>query len=377
MKNIHLLSALLLVLIMLVIGVTVARENKLDYFEWDSRFEIEQDKEWTIQFNKNIDNSSVNSQTIVEAIKGISIVSAEYCEDVYYYEDNVEATVVLHNYEEEDKILWLGYSLLDPMGQYIDITPKKVKLSSKEETEVVVKFIPEKIVTGPYTAVFAVWDSFPIDEESIRITDIEIKEAFRVYAQKENFHQLDESFWKKRDATLGRTKLQPENVLTENEKLLIKLPAQTLYGGEIQTREELGFGSYEVKMKVPNAPSSITGFFLYKEPDYFYEIDIEIFNEAFNEAEAYIWFSTYADGKIQNEHKEFFDFDPTKDFHRYRFDYYPGEVSFYINDELVKSWSEGFSTESMRLMLNAWYPSWLDGIKPDEDKYLIVEWMRF
>lgn len=59
---------------------------------------------------------------------------------------------------------------------------------------------------------------------------------------------------------------------------MIKLPSGTTDGGEIQTKDELGFGSYEAKLKLPDAPSSITGFFLYKEPDYYHEIDIEIFN---------------------------------------------------------------------------------------------------
>lgn len=56
------------------------------------------------------------------------------------------------------------------------------------------------------------------------------------------------------------------------------IPAGTLEGGEIYTKELPSFGTHEVRMKLPLAPSSITGFFLYTEPDFFNEIEIEIHN---------------------------------------------------------------------------------------------------
>ena len=43
-------------------------------------------------------------------------------------------------------------------------------------------------------------------------------------------------------------------------------------------------------MKVANAPSSLTAFFLYKAPDYVSELDIEIFNDTTRR----VMFTTYS-----------------------------------------------------------------------------------
>jgi beta-glucanase (GH16 family) len=58
------------------------------------------------------------------------------------------------------------------------------------------------------------------------------------------------------------------------------------------SKEFYGYGSYAARMKIPNAPSSITGFFLYKAPDYQGEIDIELYNDGSRR----IMFTTYAGG---------------------------------------------------------------------------------
>ena len=321
--------------------------------------------------NDITDNNKIVNQKV--QLENIKITSAEYAEDIYYFKDKMKAAVTIHNFGENKAELWLGYSLMDPLGEWIDIHPKEVILQGGENKTIVMEYTPENLTTGNYTAVFAQWDSFPINENSTRISDIVIQEALRIYSKKDDFQNLDDSLWMKREFVLGRSKLQSENVYINNDKLLIRLPGLTVNGGEIQSRGEMGFGSYEIRMKLPNAPSSITGFFLYKEPDFFHEIDIEIYNEQ----KAYILFTTYADGDVRNEYKEYLDFDPSEDFHNYRFDYYPNKVSFYVNNEHQISWTEGFSVEPMRLILNTWYPKWLDGIEPMEDKYLVVDWIRY
>jgi beta-glucanase (GH16 family) len=65
-----------------------------------------------------------------------------------------------------------------------------------------------------------------------------------------------------------------------------------LNGGEIMSKDLYGEGSYSARMKLPNAPSSITGFFLYQAPDYASEIDIEIYNDTSRR----VMFSTYSGG---------------------------------------------------------------------------------
>ncbi|WP_303868447.1 glycoside hydrolase family 16 protein [Acetobacterium wieringae] len=190
----------------------------------------------------------------------------------------------------------------------------------------------------------------------------------------ENFDNLDENIWAISSKTLGRTLLNPENVMVKDDFLNIRMPANTLSGGEIASREAVSYGSYESRMKLPDAPSSITGFFLYAPPDYFYEIDIEIHNTK----EGKILLTTYADGEVQNEYVGDLGFDPTADFHHYRFDYTEDQVAFYVDNKFIKKWQDGFPRgQPMQLMVNTWYPNWLSGTPTPEDQVLLVDWIRY
>lgn len=194
------------------------------------------------------------------------------------------------------------------------------------------------------------------------------------FKTQENFDVLDETVWQQSNKTLGRTLLNSENIAVKEGILNITIPGNTLGGGEIATISDQGYGSFESRMKLPTAPSSITGFFLYAPPDYFYEIDIEIHNIT----EGKLLLTTYADGAVQNEYVGELGFDPTADFHNYRFDYEENRVAFYVDNHLVKEWRDGFPNgQPMRLMVNTWYPNWLAGTPAKEDQTLLVDWIRY
>ncbi len=109
----------------------------------------------------------------------------------------------------------------------------------------------------------------------------------------DDFDAFDINQWDKGDHALGRSQLNPENVSVFKGNLEINLPARTLDGGEIRSTALYGYGSYAARMKVPHAPSSITGFFLYQPPDYASEIDIEIYNDS---SRKMAFYSSYAGG---------------------------------------------------------------------------------
>ena len=78
--------------------------------------------------------------------------------------------------------------------------------------------------------------------------------------------------------------------------------------------EAFGFGRFEARVRVPHAPSSITGFFLYEPPDEAQEIDIEIFNDRTGR----VMFTYYSAGhQVSRTHE--LPFDPTAGFHTYGF----------------------------------------------------------
>jgi len=189
----------------------------------------------------------------------------------------------------------------------------------------------------------------------------------------DDFAGLDPARWSKGDHMLGRTYLDPANIDVDGENMRIKLPARTLNGGEISTTATQGYGSYSTRMKLPNAPSSITGFFLYKAPDLESEVDIEVFNDSTRR----IMFTTYAGGSQTHTETARLPFDPATGFHEYRFDYSQDAVTFYVDGLEMRTWDTGVPQTSMHLMVNSWFPSWLEGKKPKKTAYTYVDWISY
>lgn len=179
--------------------------------------------------------------------------------------------------------------------------------------------------------------------------------------------------WSRSSKNLGRSNLDPGNVSCSDNGLLIKIPAHTLDGGEVESQTFFDYGRYRARLKVPDAPSSITGFFLYRTPDYASEVDVEIYNDRTGR----VLLTTYADGDQTNSETIRTGFDPTAQFHEYGFDFYPDSIAFYLDEELVTRCSMGLPRASMKLFVNVWFPKWLAGIRHTSDRYASVEWIRY
>jgi len=357
-KPILYLSAISLLLLTITLGIYT------DLFSNNQKRENE--SEPVSQEEKNLPEDRVN------------FISVNYPKSVYYAGEPLAVEIEIHNPHRETQNLWLGYSLQGPSGRWIDLAAKEISLPSENTTTFSRSSFEdhlqlESALSGSYVAVFALWDQSPMQEGAKRLTDISVPDAFRYHHGMEVFEAPNDELWYSRKGILGRSSLEPGNVAFQGGRLQITLPKNTLQGGELQSRDTLYYGSYEIRMRIPDAPSSITGFFLYKAPDFYHEIDIEIFNRK----DTKILLTTYYQGSIHHEAVLPLDFDPTADFHQYRLDYYPEEVAFYIDDVLIRRWEDGFSQEPMYLFVNTWYPQWLEGTPPHEDKILEVEWIRY
>ncbi len=190
---------------------------------------------------------------------------------------------------------------------------------------------------------------------------------------RDNFDSFESTRWTKSDHVLGRTDLDPANVRVGGGHARLKIPARTTGGAEIASSEPYGYGTYQARIRTANAPSSITGFFLYRSPDYEAEIDIEIYNDVRGKVD----FVTYANGRRTHVATKKLGFNPSAAFHVYRFDYKPGAVKFYVDGELMQVWKNGLPRNSMTLLVNTWFPSWLAGTAPTLDRYTRVAWIRY
>jgi hypothetical protein len=282
-----------------------------------------------------------------------------------------KSTVRVRNTGEKDRTLWVGYSVRDPGSDWHDAPASPVELASGQESEPLTLSTRPLDTPGYYDARASVWDDRP-EEGAKRLASAEKESAFRVVKVRSNFGLSLDDRWHRPSRKLGRGTLEPENVSLEDGRLRIKLPAGSFDGGEIQLRELHGYGLYEARIKVARAPSSITGFFLYRPPDLASEIDIEIFNDSSRR----IMFTTYSRGEQTNTEILQLPFDPTENFHDYGFEYAPGSVTFYIDGEPVKTYEDGLPERPMKLYVNSWFPAWLPGNRPDSDRYTYVEWIE-
>jgi len=190
---------------------------------------------------------------------------------------------------------------------------------------------------------------------------------------RDDFDSFDSSKWIKSDHVQERTDFDPNNVVVDNGYLRFRVPAGTTGGAEIESRDYYGYGTYRARMRMADAPSSITGFFLYSGTDPFSEIDIEVYNDGTGNVD----FVTYVDGQRTHNVSKDFRFDPSADFHNYRIDYNPGSVQFYVDGNLRQTWTDGVPSTSMKLLVNAWFPSWLSGQAPDTGRATRIDWIDY
>lgn len=306
----------------------------------------------------------------------VEIKSFDPASGTYVAGEEVPSSLGFENTTEERRTFWIGYSVQDAVGRWYDAPAHPVELEpgAASEPQKISWSVPGKnaLVSGVYGVKMAVWDREPKQDGSERLAEVSREDAFTVLEIVEDFDTLDRDVWDVTAKDLGRGRIEPGNVSVEDDRLEIKLPADTLDGGELQSRKLCQYGTYRARIKTADAPSSITGFFLYREPDLQNELDIEIFNDPSGR----ILFTTYAGGEETNNVERELPFDPTEDFHEYRFDFYPGRAEFYVDGELMHSFTEGLPQDPMYLYVNAWFPTWLAGERPEKDSYVYVDWIR-
>jgi endo-1,3-1,4-beta-glycanase ExoK len=190
---------------------------------------------------------------------------------------------------------------------------------------------------------------------------------------RDEFTSLDASRWVTISRPAGLGRVEPANVGVTAGQLAVRLPAGRLDGGEVRTTGQYRFGTYRARLKVADAPSSFTAFYLYGTPDFEREIDIELWNDDSRR----IMFSTYSGGRQTNNVTKLLPFDARADFHEYTIDYRPGSVRFLVDGALMQQFTSGVTRAAMHLFVTAWLPHWLEGQSPATDRHAYVDWIEF
>lgn len=189
---------------------------------------------------------------------------------------------------------------------------------------------------------------------------------------RDEFSSFDVRRWVKVDRPFGYGHVRSENLTVANGLLSVRLPGGLRDGAEMRSTSLFRYGTFRARMRIANAPSSLTAFFLYRKPDFAQEIDIEIFNDTTGR----IMFSTYSGGSQTNNVIVDTAHDLTADFHEYTIDFAPGSVRFLLDGTELQRFSTGVPRSSMYLFVNAWFPSWLAGESPTTDRFTVVDWIE-
>jgi beta-glucanase (GH16 family) len=201
---------------------------------------------------------------------------------------------------------------------------------------------------------------------------VSVASAARTDDFRDDFATLDTRQWVEITRPFGHGAVDAANVGVSDEMLQITHPAGRLDGGELRSVSLYRFGAFRARMKVANAPSSLTAFFLYKAPDYQSEIDIEIFNDSTRR----VMFTTYSGGAQTNTITKLLPFDATADYHVYAIEHATGSARFLVDGVVMQSWSKGITKSAMYVYVNAWFPSWLGGERPATDRVTSVDWVE-
>ena len=51
--------------------------------------------------------------------------------------------------------------------------------------------------------------------------------------------------------------------------------------------------------------------------------------------------------------------------------------TFFVDDMQMYVFKSGLPDEPMRLLVNSWFPDWLNGTLPEKDVYTLVDWIQY
>lgn len=279
--------------------------------------------------------------------------------------DSAASAVVVRNAGRVARRVWVGYSVQGPGGEWFDVPAREMALAARGQARARLAWPVPPGAGGEYRVVMAVWSAPPGTAGARRLASADREDAFRVAG--------GAVAWQAARHTLGRGALLPGGVLRRGEGFRLTLPRGTCDGAEVRTSARFQYGEYTARMRTPVAPGSLSAFFLYQDVrggnD---EIDIEILNDGSRR----ILLTTWVAGRKAQEATLRLPFDPSAAHHDYTIRRDERSVSFLADGVVLRRWTSGVPGSAMRVVANAWWPTWLSCAPPGADQALDIEWIR-
>ena len=205
--------------------------------------------------------------------------------------------------------------------------------------------------------------------------------AVRAETIKQDFNNLEElkAFWE--ISTWGNESRvhSAQNVSVSGGVLSLKLsaspPGTKPVCAEIASkRADFRYGSYRASIRTSRVAGGVAGWFVYRDSP-LNEIDVEMLTKDKNDLHLTLHhIQTEVDYKLV-----MLVFDPTADFHEYRFDWHPGSVDYFVDGKPAGSLTKQVPDQDAAMMLNNWSANIADwgGAAPLEDMYMDVDWVVY
>lgn len=179
----------------------------------------------------------------------------------------------------------------------------------------------------------------------------------------ENFDSFNPEIWKKASHTfdINLTQFTPDNVRFTNGIMQLWLTKQKskereLAGAEYRTKKKFSYGKYVVKMKAAKGSGLISSFFTYEDPGTpWTEIDIEFLGKNTKIAQFTRWIIHEPNVKYVE-----LDFDASKKFHEYSFEWMPDSIQWFVDGVLRFTATDIIPQKPQQLMMNLWAASWIE-----------------
>jgi len=176
----------------------------------------------------------------------------------------------------------------------------------------------------------------------------------------------------------------PDNVWVEDGLLVMRVdggmaPGEQTVGAEIfTTRSDFLYGSFRALAKTAAEPGTVSSPLFYYLSDVS-EIDVEILSE--ENDDGLVNFTVHENNQGANTYRRHeAGFDPSADFHEYRFDWTPEGVTFYLDGVPTGVTLTGNTPYQLgRMMVNHWTlgdPAWGGG-PPAADAFMYVKYLEF
>lgn len=144
----------------------------------------------------------------------------------------------------------------------------------------------------------------------------------------------------------------------------------------VTTRSDILYGSFRVGMMVTPVNGTCGSFFFYFNDTQ--EIDIEFLSEEQSNTTGYVNFVVHSPGGIDQSDNHMLSFSPSAGYNDFRFDWLPGFVAFYANNELLYMTTKHVPDHPGSIHLKHWSNGnmgWSGG-PPKEDAALTISYVK-